>query len=133
LKHIGLILALFFLTGCSCSKEENFIPTQEFIGKIMQAEPNTETVVIPNHEPHRRVLCKNYGPGCIEGTGKRLKIRLVEMIVIQFETEEYAKAEALKLNQWYSKNWLFDEVTGEPVLINFIKEVFNAKPGKIAP
>ena len=49
---------------------------------------------------------------------------------MEFETEEAAKAEAKRLNQYYVRNWLFDEAMNEPVLESFIKKVYNAKPGR---
>lgn len=71
-----------------------------------------------------------YPDGCIEASPKRFKIRLVEMIVVQYRTTHKACLAALKLNQYYTRNWLFDDVTNEPVLESFVKTVYDAKAPK---
>lgn len=89
-------------------------------------DPNIELIIVT--DPARRILCENYHvKGCIKGTGKRIKIRLVELIAIEFDTEANARAAALAYNQYYARNWFFDDVNGEPVLESFVKEVYDAK------
>ena len=51
---------------------------------------------------------------------------MVEFLAIQFKTENQARAAALKYNQYYAANWLFDEVTNEPVIEDFLKKNFKA-------
>lgn len=76
----------------------------------------------------RRILCENYRTeGCVVGSGKRMKVRLVEVIVLQYERPIQACLAAVAINQWYARNWLFDDVTNEPVLMDFAKNVFDAK------
>ena len=97
-----------------------------------KVEPNIELVGIPNHEAHRRVLCSQYRKeGCIPGTGKRIKVRLVELLVIQYETKKFACLAARNIGQWYFANWVFDDVTNEPVLESFVKEAFNARKPQV--
>jgi len=90
-------------------------------------DPNVRQVPIPTHEQHRRILCQNYGPGCVLGSGKRVELKGVEIVVVEFETEEQAKEEALRLGQMYARNWVFDEVITEPVVKSFIIRVYAAK------
>lgn len=119
----ALIFTLFVL---SCTQEERYTTTEMWnMGKAV--EPNIMLVPIPNHETDRRILCENYGPGCIKGSGRRILVRRVELIALQFESIEQARAEARKINQWHAKNWLFDDVTDEPVLESFVKEAFDAQ------
>lgn len=95
-----------------------------------EAFPEVIEVRIPSSEPHRRVLCRDYGEGCVPGTGRRLSIRNIELIAIAFESKKYAKAEAERLNQYYSRNWLLDDVANEPILIDFVQRAYQAKPGR---
>jgi len=89
-------------------------------------DPNIELIIVT--DPTKRILCENYkAKGCIKGSGKRIKVRLVDLIAIEFDTEENAKEAARTYNQYYAKNWFFDDVRGEPVLESFIKEVYDAK------
>lgn len=128
---ITLLFSLLILQSCSCSKEELVYSPTELWFLAKDKDPAIETVPIPNHEAHRRVVCENYQTqGCKEGSGKRILVRKVELLVIQFETMEQAKAEAAHLDQWYARNWLLDEVKGEPVLESWVQTVLDAKRGK---
>jgi hypothetical protein len=71
------------------------------------------------------IKCDNYGPGCIAGFMAR--VRLVVIILVEFESEELAKAEANRIKQYYYKNWVFDDVTDEPVLEDFVIKAYGAK------
>lgn len=113
------------LTLLSCSKEERYSASQMW--KMAYAkDPSIELVIV--NDPAKRILCENYNvSGCIKGSGKRIKVRLVDLIAIEFDTTENAKAAAKAYNQYYARNWFFDDVSGEPVLESFITEVFGAK------
>lgn len=122
------IISLVFIS--SCSREQRWTQ-REFVDLATAFDERIYQVPIPNHEPHRRVICENYGEGCLEGTGRRLMIRQgVELIAISFESQYYAKAEAERLDQYYARNWLFDDVSHEPILIDFIERVYGARPGR---
>jgi hypothetical protein len=127
MKIFLMAFSLFFINSCSCSKqeEETYSPSQMW-GIAKDHDPNVELVSIGAGQPHKRVLCKNYGPGCVEGSGKRIKVRKVELITIQFKTVKAARNEAIRLDQYHFANWLFDEVEEEPVLQHFVKKVFKA-------
>lgn len=71
------------------------------------------------------IKCDNYGLGC-KGAFKA-KVRLVEMVLVEFENTAQAREAALKYRQWYAYNWMFDDVTGETVLEDFIKKAFGAQ------
>lgn len=114
------------LSSCSCTKDEPRYSTTEMWQMATAVEKDIFLVPIPNHEAHRRILCTNYGPGCIVGSGRRIHVRKVELIAVEFETASAARAEALRINQWHARNWLFDDVTNEPVLESFVKQAFNA-------
>ena len=94
----------------------------------VKADPTIELVPISNNDEDKRVLCANYNSeGCIEGSGKRILVSKVQLLTIQFETVAQARAAALKIDQWHAGNWLFDDVTNEPVLESFVTKVFDAK------
>lgn len=134
MKYLLIALIPFIFQACSCSKEEPKFTQLEIIDMARKIEPDLEEVQfdLNNTDDPNRVICKNYGAGCVPNTGKRLKIRKVQLIILEFENEEAAKVEAMRTNQWYSKNWLFDNVTDEPVLIDFVKKAFDARPGNEA-
>jgi hypothetical protein len=122
------VTALFIFTACSCTPEEPTYTPTELWELGVKRDPSLSLVVVNNHEPERRVVCIGRVLGCVEGSGKRVLVReTIELLVIQFETTAQARAEALRIGQWHARNWVFDEVANEPVLISFIKEAFNAE------
>lgn len=118
------ILLLISLMGCSGSKR--WSATDMWL-LALKEDPNVRQVPIPNHEQHRRILCQNYGQGCVLGSGKRVELKGVEIVVVEFENENLAKEEAIRIGQMYARNWLFDEVINEPVVKSFITRVYEAK------
>ncbi|MBT5093275.1 MAG: hypothetical protein HOM21_03470, partial [Halobacteriovoraceae bacterium] len=110
------VLILLCLLTISCSNDETY-STWDMWNMAQDADSSIELVKIT--DPSQRILCENYGEGCIKGSGKRILVRRVELITVQFESMEQARAEAKRLNQWYVRNWLLDDVTKEPVLENF--------------
>lgn len=119
-----IFLALLTLILFSCSKEQSYSPIQMF-QLAYEFDKSIEEVRIT--DPSRSIKCHTYPEGCIPNSPKRFKVRLVELIVIQYKSEALACAAAKKLGQYYTRNWLFDDVKGEPVLESFVKQVYDAK------
>ncbi len=119
------IISLLFIFGCSCSDEPLVEPTyskSDIMFKIIKADPNAREV-LPK-DMNSGIKCSDYGTGCIRGyVGK---IVGYEMTFVEFETPSMARAEALRVKQLYTRNWLLDDVKGEPPLEKFFKQVFNA-------
>lgn len=132
MKWFVSLVLIFFLASCSCSNnEEKTWGPFELWDIAKKADPNIELVPIPNHEAHRRVLCAHYRTeGCVKGSGKRVKVRLVELLLIQYETAQQACEAALQVGQWYARNWLLDDVSNEPVLVDFVTKYLEAKKPK---
>jgi hypothetical protein len=126
--RLFIIISLLTISVISCTKKEKTWGPQEMWFHALAQDPSIELVGIPNHEAHRRVLCENYAAdGCIEGSGKRVKVRLVELLVIQYKTPKQACLAAKAIGQWYARNWLLDDVTNEPVLESYVAKIFDAK------
>ncbi len=122
-----IIFLTFFYASCSWEKERIYTE-REMWYMARDVDPSIE--LVPITSPKRRILCKNYGPHCLKGTGRRILVNTVELITIAFENEKAAKKEALRIGQWYGYNWVFDDVTNEPVLEEFVQKVFKAKNAK---
>lgn len=123
---IALILTLSLF---SCSENDVYTPIEMF-SMAYKFDNTIEEVRIGVKEADRHLDCKDYPEGCIPGSPKRFKIRLVEMIVVQYLSTKAACVAAAKTGQWHARNWLFDDVTNEPVLEDFVKKVYNAKNPK---
>ena len=130
MSRVLLISLLMSLLLGSCSKKENVLGPSDMWRKATAYDPSIELVFLADTEAERsrRVLCSNYQrEGCVEGSGKRIKIRLVELLVIQYSTSKQACLAAQAIGQWYAFNWLFDDVTNEPVLEDYVVQAFGAK------
>jgi hypothetical protein len=69
-----------------------------------------------------------YGKGCQRVFV--IQIAGLELRCIEFNSLESAKLEASKIQEYYYKNWVFDEVVGEPPLESFVTNAFGAALGK---
>lgn len=123
------ILSMILLS-CSCEKERKYT-AREMWSIAKKVDPTIELVPISVNDADKRILCKDYGPKCVKGSGRRILVNMVELIVVAFEDEAAARTEALRIGQWYAYNWVFDDVTNEPVLEAFVKKAFQAKNAKL--
>lgn len=86
-------------------------------------DPKMELVIPENI--NAGVQCSDYGEGCVGGV--TIKIFGLELIAVEYKSEQEALAYAAKIDQFYFKNWLFDDVTGEPKLEKFVFEAYGAQ------
>ncbi|MBT3982897.1 MAG: hypothetical protein HOE90_16170 [Bacteriovoracaceae bacterium] len=120
-----LLLPLILLLS-SCSGEDKY-GRKEAFDMIKASDPNIE-FIIPS-DLSKGIQCSDYGPGCIGGITVRIKF--LEVIIVEFQNSDQARAEAMRIGQWYSKNFVFDDVMGEPMMEDYFKQLFSAKPGII--
>ena len=107
--------------GISCTPRN--IGKVEMWRSLLKKSPDAE-FVIPN-DINSGVKCADYGPGCIRGFTIRLKS--IEMIALEFEDFNVAKAEAIRIDGYQYANWVLDDVRGEPILEDFFENSFEAK------
>lgn len=130
IKYLIYFTLFTLFVSCSCSKKEELMGPTEMWGRAVKFDPKIELVFLADTPEGRarRVLCSHYRKeGCIPGSGKRIKVRLVELLVIEYEHVNQACLAALEIGQWYAYNWLFDDVTNEPVLEDYVVKAFDAK------
>lgn len=120
------LLALIFLLGCS--KEEKW-SEMDLYKKAVAVDPSIE-IILPK-DINSGVQCSDYPPGCIRG--KQAKLRRVIMTVVEFENEKLATEAAFHIGQYHAKNWVFDDVAGEPVLEHFVQKAFSAEKANQLP
>jgi len=125
ISHLVFVFALSL--SFACTKKEPVYTISEMFKMAKEADASFEEVFIPDTQNfrHLRVICDNYGEGC-KGNGKRFKVKGVDILVIEFESESTARAEAQRINQWHARNWLFDDVTNEPILESYVTRAFKA-------
>ena len=119
----NIIILVFSLMLFSCSESKTYTPMQMF-QMAYDFDKSIEEVRVKDKADS--INCGMYPEGCIPMSPKRFKIRLVEMIVVQYRSEAQACEAAKKLNQYYVRNWLLDDVKDEPVLEDFVTNVYSA-------
>lgn len=121
-----LLIALILI---SCSKDDTY--SQVALWNIAtKVDPNIE-IILPNSIAEGIVCERDYPglSGCV--SGRYVKLRKVKAILLEFMSADEAKRAAYHLDQYYARNWVFDDVRNEPVLESFVKEAFDAKRPKI--
>ena len=115
-------LVCLSILSASCTKEVKY--TKEDLLKRAQAGDASVELVLPK-SINDGISCSNYTDGCM--SGHTVKVRNLELIAVEFGSEEQAKYAAKKIRGFYAKNWVFDDVTGEPILEDFVSRVLDAK------
>ena len=110
------------ILGASCTKEVRY--NREELYKMAKKADPTLSFVLPR-TMQEGVNCADYPAGCI--AGHTVKVQGLEMIVVEFVDEDHAIVAAKKLRGYYLRNWLLDDVTGEPKLEKFVVEKLEAK------
>lgn len=108
----------------SCSKELlHDKPT--IMGMAKAGDPDIIEVLPENID--KGIKCSVYGAGCVGGFVVRTA--MVEFTMVRFKHMEQARKKATELNGYYNRNWLFDEVSGEPVIEHFVTNYLKAIKG----
>ena len=89
----------------------------------LKADP-TATVLLPK-SISQGVSCSDYPAGCL--SAHLVQVQNLDFIAIEFNNQAQAQSAAKKINGWYSRNWIFDDVTGEPTLERFVQKALEAK------
>lgn len=125
-NYLTLLFCCLFLFSCS--------KTIEPVGRLELFEMAKDY-----DESVKLVLAENLGGGPIcegregeipYGKGCKkifvVKVGLLELKCVEFETVKNAKEEAYRIKEYHFKNWVFDEVSGEVPLESFVKNAFGA-------
>lgn len=110
------------ILSASCTKEVRY-SKEELYAKAVAADATT-SFVIPK-SISQGASCSDYTEGCL--SAHIVKVQNLEMIAVEFMTEKDAIYGAKKFRGYYLRNWLLDDVAGEPVLEKFVTEKLEAK------
>ncbi len=115
-------LALLSILSASCTKEVRY-SKEYLLARAQKADPSVQ-LILPR-SINDGISCSAYTEGCI--SGHTVRVKDLDMIAVEFSHEEQAKYAAKKIRGYYTGNWVFDDVTGEPVLEEFVSRVLDAK------
>lgn len=120
------ILSLMLLV-CSCSKKHEEAglkyTDEEFTQLLNQSGASID-------KSTSLIKFSDYVPGVNKVTAKQLVYERLQFFALEFESEAQARAEALRLNQYYTRNWLLDRVEGEPLLEDLVILKFHGQNPK---
>jgi hypothetical protein len=120
-KRFLIILFMFSaITGCSRNNKADLLYTSEQIDSLAFETKHT------NEKNGGNIIFSDYNHGVNKQESKGLMYNRLTFFAICFESVEQASSEALRLNQYYSRNWLFDRVQGEPILEDYVIKTFKA-------
>lgn len=140
MKTISLVLIL--LLNFSCTKKAPVYTVSEIDDLMMeveivpwpmapmmepgQAQENPDQKVVIGSR--RFVNESNYGEGLHpEISARQYRVGGLIFLLVPYVSEEYARAAATRFNQYYARNWLIDDVMGEPGLEELVKMRLSAK------
>lgn len=116
------IFAALSILAASCTKELKYTKEQLF-DMARKGDPTLE-LVLPK-TMNDGINCADYPEGCL--SGHMVRVKGLVMIAVEFMTEEQAIFAAKKVKGYYVRNWIFDDVTGEPILEKFVVDFLEAK------
>ncbi len=126
MKALILSFCLLLAFGCTSKKKE---PELKYTTEEFDAIINTTTAV-PDKNTANAINFSDYSPGVNKLTSRPVVYERLAFAILEFETETQARNEALRLNQYYSRNYLFDKVEGEPILEDLVLIKFHAQNPK---
>jgi hypothetical protein len=121
-KIFPLIVTGLSILSASCTKEVKY-SKEALYSKATKADP-TVTFVLPRSITEG-ASCTDYSEGCV--SAHIVKVQNLELIAVEFMNEANAIYAAKKYKGYYLGNWLFDDVSGEPILEKFVTEKLEAK------
>lgn len=121
-KVLILTLCLFIISGCS---KKEAAPGMKYTQEEFDLILSSTTAALDKNNANT-INFSDYSPGVDRKNSKALVYERLSFAALGFETEKQARDEALRLNQYYSRNWLFDKVEGEPILEDLVIVKFHA-------
>lgn len=116
------ILILLSILSAACTKEVKY-SKEALLSKALKADPNISFILPKNMT--EGVSCTDYPAGCL--SAHIVRVKNLDMIAVEFMSEDEARLAARKVRGYYARNWLLDDVTGEPALEKFVTEGLEAK------
>lgn len=81
-------------------------------------------VVIPKNLADKLVDCAEYTPPCRYGI--IVIVKNVKMKPLYYDDQKKAYEAAKRIRGYVARNWVLDDVTGEPVLERFVTKYLEA-------
>ena len=118
-----LFLGLLSILSASCTKEVKYTK-DEILDLAQAADPSVKVILSRDKEVTN---CSNgdYPEGCQNVFV--VSVKDMEILAVEFLSQEQAIYAAKKVRGYYLHNWLLDDVAGEPILERFVEKELKAK------
>jgi hypothetical protein len=114
------------LASCFSEKKEvlpNF-SNKIFLEMARKGDPDLK-LVIPSDISETLVSCSDYTPACRYGL--KVIVKKVEMRALFYENQDDALECGKRIKGYVARNWVLDEVAGEPILERYVTKYLEAK------
>ena len=121
------LLVLFFIVLVGCTSEEEPLPNisqGDMFRMAKIADPNMKIEIGTMQKAS--VTCGDYKIPC--KIGYLVKIKNMDIKVLYYLNQDRALKSAKRIRGYVSRNWVFDDVRGEPILERIIMKHMDAKP-----
>lgn len=115
---------MILFTGCSSDKEEIPNYSKEEMLSWARAGDETFKLVLPTSVGKATVSCSSYTPSC--KLALTAKIKGLEFKVLYYEKQSVALEAAKRIKGYVARNWVFDDIKGEPILERYAKKHLKA-------
>ena len=120
-----IILLFLGLSLFSCNKKEELpnYSNKEFLEMGRAGDPDLR-LIIPKSISETLVHCSDYTPSCRYGL--KVVVKNVMMKALFFEQQKDALEAGKRIKGYVARNWVLDDVTGEPILERFVVKYLKA-------
>lgn len=116
-----LLFTLLLLASCSGPETYDHLQIMEMARK---GDPDLE-IMLPPSLDKPLVYCSYYKPPCF--TGYKVKIKKLMVTALEYKDPMAALISAKAIDGYIARNWVFDDVRGEPILERFVVKYLGAK------
>jgi hypothetical protein len=117
------IPALSILIASCDEKVELKYTKEELYLKAVKIDPDIKFILPKSMS--EGASCQNYSKNCV--SAHFVRVQNLDLIAVEFMTEKDAVFAAKKYRGLYLRNWMFDDVIGEPILEKFMIEKLEVK------
>lgn len=121
----ALFLGALSILSASCTKEVRYT-REEILALAQNADPSVKVITQRLNEKDL-ITCSNsdYSEGCLNIY--IVSVKELEMLAVEFPSQELAIKAAKKVKGYYLHNWVLDDVSGEPILEKFVEQELKAQ------
>lgn len=123
MKLFLIFILSTFLISCNEEEKSNY-GNKEFLDMARLGDPDLK-VIIPSDISETLVDCSSYTPSCRYGL--KVIVKKVQLKALFYDHQKDALESGKRIRGYVSRNWVLDDVIGEPVLERFVTKYLKAK------